>query len=141
MTQEAQPFSRSSLLTMCRYVSSGGASTALHWITMAWLIFYGISPLVSTGLGALAGAALNYFLQFYFTFPSSNKHQTTVPRYVLITLLSWLSNSGLFFLLFKATALPVSLVQLVTTALVTLLNFFLYQRLVFHASNPSRSAR
>lgn len=139
MVFQIRLFLRSNLRTIFRYLGSGGAATALHWITMACLLFWGMSPTLSTGLGALAGAILNYFLQFHFTFLSSSKHQQTLLPYILVTLLSWLNNSVVFFFLFKIMGLSVSLAQLITTTVITLLNFFLYQKLVFNA--PSRLSR
>lgn len=141
MVFEIRFLSRSSLGAIFRYLGSGGAATTFHWATMACLLFWGMSPTLSTGLGALAGAVLNYFLHFHFTFLSTSKHQQTLPPYVLVTLLSWLSNSALFFFLFKTMNLSVALAQLITTTFITLLNFFLYQKLVFHAATPSSIAK
>ena len=125
------------LLAPLRYLISGGSATVLHWATMAGLVAYGMSPTLSTAVGALVGAALNYVLQFHFTFRSTHSHRTTLPRYFQVTALSWISNSVLFFMLFQLTTLSISTAQLLTTALITFLNFFLYQRLVFHESDKS----
>lgn len=115
-----------------RYLISGGVATLLHWSAMAVLIGAGLSASTSTALGALAGALFNYLLQFHFTFRSNQTHFDAVPRYLLITLLSWCANNALFALLHGFTSLSVVKSQLLTTVLVTALNFVLYRRFVFN---------
>lgn len=123
---------RSLLQTAARYLVSGGAATLLHWGTMAALIAAGLSANLATALGALAGATLNYVLQFHFTFRSRQQHATTMPRYLGITFLSWCSNNAVFALIHGLTGLAAAPSQFLTTALVTVLNFFLYRRFVFN---------
>lgn len=115
-----------------RYLISSGIATLLHWSAMAVLIGAGLSASTSTALGALAGALFNYLLQFHSTFRSSQTHFDAVPRYLLITLLSWCANNALFALLHGFTSLSVVESQLLTTVAVTVLNFVLYRRFVFN---------
>lgn len=120
------------LKTAGRYLISGGTATSLHWGTMAILISAGLSPNTATALGALAGALLNYLLQFHFTFRSAQPHLEAVPRYLLITLLSWCANNALFAVIHGFSSLDVVKAQFSTTVLVTALNFVLYRRFVFN---------
>lgn len=118
--------------TAGRYLISGGAATALHWGLMTLLMIAGLSPGTSTALGALAGALFNYVLQFHFTFRSSQAHVEAVPRYLLITLLSWCVNNALFAILHGFASQTVVRAQFLTTLCVTALNFVLYRRFVFN---------
>lgn len=123
------------LKKISRYLLSGGSSTLLHWGTMAFFISVGVSPNTATALGALAGACLNYWLQFHFTFRTGNAHLDTIPRYLLITLLSWCANNALFAGIHGFTSWTVVHAQLVTTGCVMVLNFVMYQRYVFNERN------
>ena len=118
--------------TAGRYLISGGAATVLHWGIMAFLMVAGLSPGTSTALGALAGALFNYVLQFHYTFRSSQPHVEVVPRYLLLTLLSWCANNALFAMLHGFASLSVVRAQILTTLCVTALNFVLYRRFVFN---------
>ncbi len=115
-----------------RFVLSGGLATAVHWSLMALLIRFHLSAEVATALGALAGAIANYLLQQHFTFRVRLGHARALPRYVLVMVLGWLANLGLFTALHGWLELGVSPAQLITTALVALFNFTLYRRVVFH---------
>ncbi|CBL46151.1 GtrA-like protein [gamma proteobacterium HdN1] len=115
-----------------RYLLSGGSATVLHWSCMWLLLQLNVHANVATAIGALAGACLNYVLQFHFTFRSSSSHINTLPRYVAASLTSWSANSLLFALLYSALGFPPVFAQLITTACILLLNFTLYRRLVFH---------
>jgi putative flippase GtrA len=120
------------LTKLARYLLGGGGATLLHWGTMAFLVSMGGSPNTATAIGALFGATANYLLQFHFTFRSPQPHLETMPRYVLITLLSWCANNALFAGIHGFTSWSVAQSQLFTTICVTVLNFTLYQRYVFH---------
>lgn len=122
-----------SLLLYCvRFGISGGLATAAHWAVMAILVIAGLSPLAATCLGAATGAAINYLLQFHFTFRRQACHRTALPAYLVTVALGWSANLLLFALLFDGLGWSASLAQLTTTAGVTFLNLFWYKRFVFH---------
>lgn len=104
---------------------------------MTSLIVSSCNATLATALGALAGALSNYFLQFHWTFRCEKSHRITGPLYLMVSLVSILANTGLFFLIYQMGAMSLLLAQVVTTALVACLNFILYQRVVFHERNTS----
>lgn len=126
--------------TGARYLLSGGVATLLHWSTMALLIYLGAPPGLATATGAVAGAILNYFLQFHFTFRSNRAHSVTVPIYLWVTTASWMANNLIFFVFFHLITLHTGYAQLLTTLMVTFLNLILYRSLVFHERENSKLA-
>lgn len=114
------------------FLVSGGTATLVHWVTMALLIDGSMPPAAATAIGSLAGAATNYALQRRLAFRNSGPHGAVVPRYALSCATSWLANLVLFRLLFELAGLPVPPAQILTTGLVTGLNYQMYKRLVFH---------
>jgi len=118
---------------LLRFIVSGGAATAVHYLVMGMLIFFGISAVVATGTGALVGAVLNYVLQYYFTFRSIRRHIHSLISYTAASGLAWLSNLLLFMLFYDYIGINIVFAQLLATALVTIQNYLIYNKLVFHS--------
>ncbi|ASK36173.1 polysaccharide biosynthesis protein GtrA [Alcanivorax sp. N3-2A] len=114
-----------------RFLISGGAATALHWLSMAALIKAGMPAAPATALGALLGAAGNYPLQRSVTFGHEGALARSLKLYACVCAIGWLTNSALFAAL-HGLGVGSVLAQLCTTAAVAGLNFTLYARWVFH---------
>lgn len=114
------------------FAAAGGIATAIHWASMAGLVLLGLSPLYATAIGSLCGAVANYLFQRQLAFPNADTHAKTVGRYALSCLLAWITNFILFSFFHQSLSLPVTAAQIVTTTFGALLNFVVYQRLVFH---------
>ena len=114
-----------------RFLISGAVSTLIHWSVMSVLIYWNLNPLCSTSIGAVTGAAVNYFLQYSFTFVSETPHGKALQRYLVAIGISWLLNFLLFFLLSISAGLAVIPAQLLTTFLVMLINYTGYRNFVF----------
>ena len=99
---------------------------------MALLIDWGIRSTIATCIGALAGAALNYLLQYHWTFAASRSHEKTFTLYVVTVLLSATVNTGIFHLLALVVSGAVATAQITATALVAAMNFIVYKKVVFH---------
>jgi putative flippase GtrA len=117
------------------FLISGGLATISHWTVMLLLIKGGASPLISTAIGASVGAFLNYEMQFYWTFGAKCTHGRSAPFYACTALLSWGLNASCFYVLITIVQLNIYTGQVLTTAIVTIVNFILYKRIVFHAPN------
>ena len=113
---------------------------ALHWLLMTALIAVAIPAVAATAVGALAGACLNYLLQYHFTFRARIDHTKSVPVYVLVAALGWLANLGLFAGLQLLLDLDTAIAQVLTTGIVALLNYILYKRVVFRECSQSSVA-
>ncbi|MEQ5836030.1 GtrA family protein [Marinobacter sp. NFXS9] len=114
------------------FLVSGGTATLVHWATMALLMSGGLSAAMATAIGSLTGAAANYGLQRRLAFRNAGPHTRTLPRYVLSCATGWLANLVVFRVLFEVAGLPAAPAQVLTTGLVTGLNYLMYERLVFH---------
>jgi len=117
-----------------RFIVSGGAATLSHWLTMALLILAGMDSAMATAAGAAIGAGVNYLMQKTYTFRSESSHRVALPRYIAACALLWLANLLLFVSLNRLFALPVVPAQFVTTALVAMMSYLLYRRIVFNSS-------
>lgn len=115
-----------------RFVVGGGAATAAHWALMLLLIAGGMDDLYATGLGALLGAMTNYFCQYRYTFASRRAHADALPAYALVAGLSMALNTFIYWGLTTPFRWAPAPSQLITTATVCALNYFLYKTKVFH---------
>ncbi len=116
-----------------RFLLSGGAATLLHFSVMGALIYAGIDAAIATTLGAIMGALLNYILQYYFTFNSQRQHIHSAMSYIGASSLAWVSNLLVFVFFHDFLLLNIIFSQLAATGLVTIQNYFVYNRLVFHS--------
>lgn len=118
-----------------KFLTSGGISTVLHWALMALLIGAGIHATIATLIGALAGAALNYLLQYHWTFSVHKPHAETISTYVLAVLLSAGVNTALFHFIALHLGETIVSAQITATTIVAGMNFIVYKRVVFHERN------
>jgi len=51
---------------MFKFIISGGSATIAHLSVMAFLVWAGVAPLISTSVGVIVGAVVNYILQYYY---------------------------------------------------------------------------
>lgn len=119
-------------LRVFRFIISGGLSTLSHW-TMMWILVYAsVIPEVASSIGAILGAVINYYLQREFAFKSIRKHKSTIPRYFIVCVIIWVSNLFIFFTLFRILNVEIIASQLLATALVALLSYWLFNKNVFN---------
>ena len=115
-----------------RFLISGGLATIVHWAVFALLAHVGIVAVLATTLGAITGAIVNYYLQFYVTFKSQQKHIKTLPNYLIAVGFSFFLNGLIFMGLEKILPNELMVVQILTSMVVTVINFILYKKVVFH---------
>lgn len=121
------------LSSLCiRFLFSGGIATSLHWGVMWVLVMLQVDATIATGVGALAGAMANYLLQYYHTFQCDEAHASVFPAYLRVCVIGLCTNAALFHLIFTFALPSILWAQLCTTGCVTLLNFYLYKKVVFH---------
>lgn len=114
-----------------RFLLAGGTATALHWLVMALLIQLNVEPAMATALGASVGLGFNYLAQHRWAFRSRLTHRMAFPRYLASATVGWCLNLAIFSS-FQQFDTGIVTSQICATALVTLVNFLLSERFVFH---------
>jgi putative flippase GtrA len=115
-----------------RFLMSGGLATGIHWLVMWEMLELQFDATISTAVGATCGAAINYILQYYHAFRCKERHSVVLQNYILGCGIGWIANLVLFFLFFNFLLPSAAGAQLLTTGLVTCLNFYLYRKVVFY---------
>jgi putative flippase GtrA len=118
-----------------RFLVSGGIATAVHWAALWGLILLQVDAVLASSIGAFLGAIVNYFLQYFFTFKTKRQHKQALLAYAPAVLVSWLLNLVLFYSLYGDVFLDPLVAQVATTAVVMVVNFLLYKKVVFRAKS------
>ena len=71
-----------------RYTGAGGIGTVCHFLVLTLSVeFLALKPSIGTVVGALAGASVNYWLNYHLTFSSNQQHRQTLPRFLAVAAL------------------------------------------------------
>lgn len=107
-----------------RYVVSGAAATAVHfWLLIVLVEIVHADETWATALGFCLACAVNYLLQYYWTFASTGAHRIVAFRYVTVTLAMLAINTLLFWVLHEKLGIAYLLAQALATSAVLIGNF------------------
>ena len=74
------------LVQFVKYAAAGAAGTLLQYLTLFVLVEGpGISPVPASTCGAVAGALLNYGLNYRYTFRSQRSHVESLVKYAVVS--------------------------------------------------------
>ena len=120
------------LRTFGRYFVSGGIATVMHYSILTSLVEIAkLDATVATAIGYFLSSVGHYLLCYHWAFKSSVHHGQASIRFAAVAASSLLLNTGLFWLLHEAAGLWYLLAQVITTALLLLVNFALNSRFTF----------
>jgi putative flippase GtrA len=113
------------LTLLARYTASGGAAALAHLLVFQVASGLGVWPLLASALGFCVAIAVNYLLQYHWTFNYLGSHATAFSRYISVTLLSFAVNLAAFKLLSDHVAISPLAAQAIAIVLVFAFNFSL----------------
>ena len=116
---------------MFKFIISGGSATIAHLSVMAFLVWIGVAPLISTSVGVIVGAIVNYVLQYYYTFDADVNHKKSIRNYIITVCLSFTSNFIFFWVFHHLFGINIIFSQLLTSATVAIQNYIIYKKFVF----------
>ena len=80
-------------------------------------------PVLSSSAGAIVGAAINYSLNYRFTFMSKDAHLHAFPKYLVVTAISFLINAGIMDICTNMLNIQYFVSQMIATSIVLIWNF------------------
>jgi putative flippase GtrA len=102
----------------------GLVATGLHYCVMVFLVaVVGMFSVAAAACGYVAGAVLSYFLNYRFTFQSSEPRSATFIKFSLVACAGLLLNSGLVALFVTQMGVHYLVSQMCATALILCWNF------------------
>ncbi len=82
-----------------RYALAGAIGTAFHFAILAALVqLANVNAIAASTAGAIAGALVNYALNYRFTFGSRRMHRVALPRFVTVALAGLALNAAVLAL-------------------------------------------
>lgn len=117
-----------------RFALVGAAGTLLHYLTLTLLVWSGLlAPGPAAAAGAAAGACVNYWLNYRYTFGAAGSHRATMPRFLAMAAVGIVLN-GIIVSNLAAVGLHFLLAQAIATGLILILNFLISKKWIFQNS-------
>lgn len=118
-----------------KFTAVGALGTLAHYAVLIFMVELLNSPvLTATIYGSLAGAVINYFLNYYWTFNSKAKHWTTASKFFIIAFIGLLLNVQLMWIFTEVFEAWYLFSQIVATVIIFIFNFFCNRLLTFKQS-------
>lgn len=117
---------------LLRFFVVGLLASLLHWIVVVSLVCLQLTPLRANLFGYLAAFSLSYFGHKHFSFVASDKsHKSTLPKFILTSIVGFVMNQSLYSLLLSYTPLRYDFALVVVLAVVALSTFIVSKFWVF----------
>jgi putative flippase GtrA len=131
MTEDALPDSSQSTAVLhgelFRFLIVGTSAAAAHFTAVLLMVqLYEIKPLVANVLAFAVAFQVSYFGHRSWTFAHTNtRHSQSLPRFMMVALLSFVSNESMYYLLLHYTPLPYWFSLGIVLVLVAIMTFVL----------------
>jgi len=111
-------------LQFINFAGCGAIGTGAHYFMLLSGVYAaGMDAVHASSAGFLAGAAVNYGLNYRFTFKSSRSHRETLWKFVVVAAIGAAINAAIMASLIHGLALHYLLSQIFATAVVLVFNF------------------
>lgn len=110
-------------MVFLRYCMTGGLGTAAQYIILIIGVQVVGMPVMFSSLGAIAGAIINYVVNYHYTFQSRQSHLRTMHRFFGVALVGFLLNSMIMAICIHTLRLHYLLAQCLSTGLVLVWGF------------------
>ncbi len=102
----------------------GAIGTIVQYLILVILSsLFSVWPVISSGVGFVTGALVNYFLNYYITFGSSKAHLIACARFFSIALVGLCLNTIIMYVIIKYASIHYLVAQLLATGIVLIWNF------------------
>jgi putative flippase GtrA len=107
-----------------RYAAAGAIGTAAQYLTLGALVrIAGANAVLASTLGMIAGAFINYVLNYRYTFGSSQRHRESMPRFFFVAAISLAINGAAMTVLTAVVGWHYLPSQIIATGLVLVSGF------------------
>ena len=114
------------IVSAAKYFVVGVLGTATHLFLLYIAVeFVYLSPLLGTSAAFIWVVIQSYLLNRNWTFQSDKKHTSTLPRYLIVSGIGFITNFLLMFFMLEVLGLWYIFAQILTALVVPLMNFLL----------------
>jgi len=111
-------------LQFAKFASVGVIGTIAHYAVLIVAVeLLQADAVLASSAGALAGATVNYALNYSFTFASEKRHRDALPKFLLVASVGFVLNGILMVLITNLFGVMYLFAQFATTILVLLWNY------------------
>jgi putative flippase GtrA len=115
-----------------RFALVGATATLTTYLVLILLVeIWHMNVILASVLGYIAGIAVNYKLNYGFTFRSARQHRIVIPKFILVALVGLLLNTGLMYVAVIWVGIHYVLAQLAAVAIVLIWSFTINRLWVF----------
>ncbi len=115
-----------------RFLLVGGICTALQYMVLAMLVEgFAVPATLASTIGYVLSSAMNYWLNYSFTFQSAALHRHSLPKFFVITACGLILNGVVTFLGITIYGAHYLVAQGAATCVTLLWNFFANLRWTF----------
>lgn len=115
-----------------KYILVGVLGTFTH-LTLLYLFveFFQVSPLPASSIAFVWLVLQSYWLNRNWTFQSDRKHTSSLPRYIVVSMVGFLSNLAIMYLMLNVGGLWYMAAQTVTIVVIPLINYLFHRYWTF----------
>ena len=122
------------IVRLSKFGIVGLLGTAVYYIALWTMVeILHVPVLVATSMAFLLVALENYALHYAWTFKSTNRHTTALPKFLLMNVVGFFINFGIMFAGVEKMALNYLVVQAVAIIVVVCWNFLLSSIWIFRS--------
>lgn len=115
-----------------RYLIAGGTAFLVLMLVLIFLVeIFEVNEVLATAIALICATPVNYLLQKKFVFRSQAPVGNSFIIYCVVTVATMMLNVQLFYLLIKYTDIHYTVAQLMTTAFIVVVNYFVNRHLTF----------
>lgn len=115
-----------------RYLIAGGTAFVVQMLVLIFLVeFFSFNEVLATAIGFLCATPVNYLLQKRFVFRCHAPAGKSFVVYCVVTIVTMMLNVELFYLMLKYSGLHYTVCQVITTAIIVVLNYIVNRHLTF----------
>ncbi len=115
-----------------RYLLAGGTAFLVLMLVLISLVeLFGVNEVMATALALACATPVNYSLQKRFVFRSHAPVGKSFIIYCVVTIVTMIMNVQFFYFILKYTDLHYTLAQILTTAIIVIINYFVNRHLTF----------
>jgi len=119
-----------------RYLVSGSLAAAVLFIVLTLMVeVFGTPPWVASPVAFVAGALVNYVLQYHWTFQAEGSHRVMFTRFILVTLATMSLNTALFWVFTHLMAIHYLIAQALAIGLIIGVNYVINKHYTFAADS------
>lgn len=106
------------------FAAVGVIGTIAHYIVLLTAVYlFILDPVLASTLGFLAGAQINYILNYVITFNSNKRHRDAMPRFMIVATTGLILNYVIMSIGVNYLLINYMIVQVLATLLILVWNF------------------